>query len=165
MPGSDIATHAILAFTAWAIVWYSLETRRLADVTEQQLRMSLQPIMIVTENMPVPRLLNIGKSPAVHVTLEDVKRGNYTFKLKGWELCLAQAQDYGLRIEVYDVSDRQETESGTIDRIKSEHLSCRDKDDFYFLFIHYTDIVGGKWKTICKVTSEGIRFEKVEVIK
>ncbi len=168
VPADDTMGHAILAFTAWAIVWYTLETRRLADVTERQLHISLQPIVVATQIMPEPRLLNIGKSSALHVTFEDVKRGEYTFKLKGWELCLVhdsmRDQSYGVPIEIYDATGKQKTTSGEVDRIKRDCLPCRGEHDTYLLFIHYDDIAGGKWKSTCKVKPNGISLEKVEVV-
>ena len=160
----EIASIAVLTFTACAIVWYTVETTRLANVTERQLKIALQPIVVGTQSMPEPRLLNIGKSPAFRVSVEDIRRGDYTFKFIEHELCLVREESYPLPMKVYKGS-KEIIGSGEVDSIKGSVLSPKDEDDAYELVIRYRDIVEGKWVTFCKVVPNGIRFERIEGIE
>jgi len=63
----------VLALTFGAIVWYTVETFRLRKINEKQIRINILPLIAIVDIGNEIRLKNIGKSPALNVTINPIK--------------------------------------------------------------------------------------------
>lgn len=69
----SIINIIVLALTFIAIVWYTVETFRLRKINEKQIRINIMPLIAVVNIGNEIKLKNIGKSPALNVTVNPIK--------------------------------------------------------------------------------------------
>lgn len=69
----SIINIVVLALTLIAIVWYTVETFRLRKINEKQIRINIMPLIAVVNIGNEIKLKNIGKSPALNVTINSIK--------------------------------------------------------------------------------------------
>jgi len=157
----------ILAITACAIIWYTIETRRLVSLTRKEIKLNIRPAIVVTSVGTSMRLKNIGKSPALNITMKDIVRKSnppketYKFKFSR-KSQLGVGEECGLAVSSY-CNDKQIVASGDSDNIKKYFLdynSLTEKQAFS-LIIEYNDIEMGKWRSVSLVNNKGIHFFKL----
>jgi len=154
----------ILLVTGGILLWYTIETRRLHIVSSKQLKIDIRPIMVAVERSNSLTLKNIGRSPALNVTVKDVLRYNETYFKFGRRTVWAAGEVLSLPITPYK-GDKPITASGEAETAKNSYLSCRDAADTYELMIDYNDIEMGQWRSICVVNSDGVQFQGVKELR
>jgi hypothetical protein len=159
----------ILALTAGIILWYSAETKRLADLTAKQIQINIKPIIAIISVCRF-KLKNIGKSPALNILVKDIthvdKASNktYTFKFTEIPVCGA-GEERGAAIIPYCDSSRI-TASGEVEQIIRFWLDCSSlsQGQSYELIVDYEDIEKGKWRSISIVDNEGAHFKEIRAL-
>ena len=70
----EILTFFALFLTLLAILWYAWETREMKRQIIKQTELSLRPFVIISfsESGDKYQLINLGKTPALHVKIDDV---------------------------------------------------------------------------------------------
>lgn len=165
----QLVSVIILAITAGILLWYSAETKRLADLTAKQIKINIKPIITIIGIDNSLRLKNIGKSPALNILVKDVIRidnGNnrndkYVFKFAKITVC-GSDEERGVSITPY-CNDKAITASGDADKTKQYFLDCSSlaQGQNYELIIDYEDIEKGGWKSISIVDNKGVYFKEV----
>lgn len=160
--GSFTVANAILAFTATVIVWYTVETNRLAQLTKKQIEIEIRPIMVIMQNPPDLRVQNIGRSPALGIKIRPLERGQIRLEFPGRLLCLPN-QGYDLRPAVYrdgqHISGSEEAE-----KIWRQALTCQGNDQ-YEILISYRDVEGDAWESRDVIENSGVSSHKVNRAK
>ncbi len=155
---SFTVANAILAFTAAVIVWYTVETNRLAQLTKKQIEIEIRPIMVIMQNPPDLRTQNIGRSPALGVKIRPIGRDQIKLEFPERLLCLP-GQGYDLRPSVYRngqlISGSEEAE-----RIWRQALVCQGNDR-YEIVISYCDVEGDAWESQDVIDKSGVCSHKV----
>lgn len=165
----QLVSVIILALTAGILLWYSAETKRLADLTAKQIKINIKPIITIIGIDNSLRLKNIGKSPALNILVKDVIRidnGNnrndkYVFKFAKITVC-GSDEERGVSITPY-CNDKAITASGDADKTKQYFLDYNSlaQGQNYELIIDYEDIEKGGWKSISIVDNKGVYFKEV----
>ncbi len=150
----------ILLLTGVAIVWYTLETKELVGLTRKQIDIDIQPVLTVKFAGPILQIVNVGRSPALNILVDSIVREDVTFQFEKKALCPANA-GVDLGIEKILKSGTPISASGEIQNVIYQ-LTCSRPGDNYRLVLNYTDLEGGRWRTICRVDREGVEFERVE---
>ena len=159
----------ILTITTGVIIWYTWETRRLAKLTEKQIKINIKPIIVVSSISGGLRLKNIGKSPALNIMVENIIRmyrnEPYIFKFS-YLTEIATNEDKGMAITPY-YKDKPIIPSGDADKVILVLLDYGSlgQEENYELIIDYNDVEMGKWRSISLVDKSGIRFKEVKEIK
>lgn len=163
-------TNLILFITLLAIIWYTIETRRLANFTAKQIKINIKPIITIISIDSSLRLKNIGKSPALNITVKDVERtdssnnrnGNYTFNFTKIAVCGSE-EERGVGI-IPHCNGKPIIASGEADKIKKYFLDYNSlpQGQNYELIIDYEDIEKGKWRSISIVDNKGVQFKEVK---
>jgi hypothetical protein len=81
---TEYGNLVVLTFTLAVIIWYSLETRRLRAITQEQLSRSYLPLVVVEfkkeihagDTIYIPAVRNIGFGPAFNIRISDLKNAN-----------------------------------------------------------------------------------------
>jgi len=159
----------ILAITAGILLWYSLETKRLADLTAKQIKITVKPIITIIGIDNNLKLKNIGKSPALNIIVNDVVRidnsndrnDKYVFKFSKITVC-GSNEERGVSITPY-CNDKAITASGDADKTKQYFLDYNSlaQGQTYELIIHYEDIEKGRWSSTSIVDNKGAHFKEV----
>lgn len=165
----QLVSVIILAITAGILLWYSAETKRLADLTAKQIKINIKPIITIIGIDNSLRLKNIGKSPALNILVKDVIRidnGNnrndkYVFKFAKITVC-GSDEERGVSITPY-CNDKAIIASGDADKTKQYFLDYNSlaQGQNYELIIDYEDIEKGEWKSISIVDNKGVHFKEV----
>ena len=165
----QLVSVIILAITAGILLWYSAETKRLADLTAKQIKISVKPIITIIGIDNSLRLKNIGKSPALNIIVNDVVREDksnnrndkYVFKFSKMTVC-GSNEERGVSITPY-CNDKAITASGDADKTKQYFLdySSLAQGQTYELIIHYEDIEKGRWSSTSIVDNKGVHFKEV----
>lgn len=150
----------ILLVTGGILLWYTIETRRLRIVSGKQLKIDIRPVMVAIERSNSLTLKNIGRSPALNVTVKDVFRHDEMCFKFGTRTVWAAGEVLSLLITPHK-GNEPITSSGAAETAKSNYLSCRDTADTYEVVIDYNDVEMGRWRSICVVASDGVQFKEV----
>lgn len=163
-------TNLILFITLLAIIWYTIETRRLANLTAKQIKINIKPIITIIAIDSSLRLKNIGKSPALNILARDViriyndnnRKDKYVFKFAKITVCNS-GEDRGIAIAPY-CNDKAVTNSKEADDAKIFFLDYNSlaQGQNYKLIIDYEDIEKGKWRSVSVVDNGGVHFEEVK---
>ena len=163
-------TNLILFITLLAIIWYTIETRRLANFTAKQIKINIKPIITITSIDSSLRLKNIGKSPALNILVRDIIRINnennqkneYVFKFTKITVC-GSDEERGVEITPH-YNDKAITASGDADKTIRYFLDYNSlaQGQNYELIIDYEDIEKGKWRSISIVDNKGVHFKEVK---
>jgi hypothetical protein len=163
----QLVSIIILAITAGILLWYSYETKRLADLTAKQIKINIKPIIIVNSISNYCRLKNIGKSPALNITVRDVVRTDnnsnkkYIFKFTEIPVCGSE-EEQGTGITPH-CNGNSITASGDVDNLVTYflHYNSLVQGQDYELIIDYEDVEKGKWRSISIVDNKGVHFKEV----
>ena len=161
-------TNIILFFTLLAIIWYTVETRRLANFTAKQIKINIKPIITIHSIDSSLRLKNIGKSPALNIRiknvirLDDNSKTKYVFEFMEIPVCGAQEQ-HGSGITPH-CNNKPIVASGDADKTIQYFLDYNSltQGQNYELIIDYEDIEKGKWRSISIVDNKGVHFKEIE---
>ncbi len=152
--------NIILSLTAIIVFWYTLETKRLSDLSKKQIEINIRPILIPKWDGRILRLKNIGKSPAINILLEDIKFKRATLKFRKIPLCESEKEP-GAGYELFIDGKRIET-SGEVEKQIAIFLPNEiQKGENYTITIHYQDVENNKWQTRYKAIKEELIFEGV----
>lgn len=163
-------TNLILFITFLAIIWYTIETRRLADLTEKQIKINVKPIIVIISIGSGLELKNIGKSPALNIAVKDVIRTDrsnnrndeYLFNFSKIAVCGSE-EKRGAGITPH-CNGKPIIASGEADNTIKFFLdsSSLSQGQNYELIIDYEDIEKGKWRSISIVDNKGVHFKEVK---
>lgn len=160
-------TNLILFFTLLAIIWYTIETRRLASLTAKQIKISIKPIITIVSIDNNLRLKNIGKSSALNILAKDIIRINndnnrndkYIFKFAKITVCSSN-EERGTSITPY-CNDKAITAGEEVKKYFLDYNSLAYGQN-YEIIIDYEDIEKGKWSSISIVDNKGVHFKEVK---
>lgn len=161
-------TNLILSITLVAIIWYTLETRRLANLTAKQIKINIKPIIVIISIGSNLKLKNIGKSPALNIMVQGVIRvddtnpnDKYLFKFTEILVCGSE-EERGAGITPH-CNDEPIVASGDVDYCIRNYLnySSLSQGQDYKLIIDYEDVEKGKWRSISIVDNKGVHFKEV----
>lgn len=165
----QLVSVIILAITAGILLWYSAETKRLADLTAKQIKINIKPIITIIGVDNSLRLKNIGRNAALNISVKDVIRidnsnnrnDKYVFKFAIITVC-GSDEERGVSITPY-CNDKVITASGEADKTKQYFLDYNSlaQGQTYDLIIDYEDIEKGKWSSISIVDNKGVHFKEV----
>lgn len=161
-------TNIILFITLLAIIWYTVETRRLANFTAKQIRINIKPIITILSINSNLRVKNIGKSPALNIRVKDVIRldnnskAEYVFKFTEIPVCGSEEQ-HGAGITPH-CNNKPIVASGDADKTIQYFLDYNSltQGQNYELIIDYEDIEKGKYRSIGIVNNKGVHFKEIE---
>ena len=162
--------NVLLGLTFIAILWYTVETRRLANLTEKQIKINTKPIIVVKNIVDSLELKNIGRSPALNITIKDIIRKDANNNLCHFEFTkideCGAGEKRGSGITPY-LGDSAIRASGKAHGIKLECLlpGFRPENESYELFIDYNDVEMGKWRSITLVDNKGLHFKEIKDLK
>jgi len=126
MPGNsenkhwtDYATILVLMFTLVVIVWYTVETKRLRTITQEQLSRSVLPLVVLdfresssNNNLVFPIIKNVGFGPAFNINVSNLENGNC--KLNFYPIS-GLGKDSELILPLYTYCETKNGISGTWD--------------------------------------------------
>ena len=150
-----------------AIVWYSIETRRLANLTQKQIKINIRPLICIINTDGQIKLKNIGKSAALNIAIDKVvnrqsrdSQGQiYDFEFSK-RTVLAPRECCTLEITSHLIN-------GTHTNPNTSPFLSSNNPNFigsYELKINYTDIENDKWQSIFEVTQNTLLFRGVKTI-
>lgn len=158
----ELLNNAIVGITAIVIVWYTIETARLADLTEKQIKINIRPVIIVLEVGEKFKIKNVGKSAALNIDIHDVvsenSRGKCLHKFARIPV-LAEKDDIGVSVQPYI---NNEAIGSSADVVSANRQLCYWVGPPYQLEIDYMDIENGKWQTVTLVNKVGIHFQGIK---
>jgi len=160
--------NLIQFFILIAIVWYSIQTRRLANLTQKQIKINIRPLICIVNINGQIKLKNIGKNAALNIAIDNVvnrqsrdSRGqiyNFEFDKK---TVLAPQEDCTLEITPHLVK-------GTHTNPNVAPFLSPNNPNFlgsYKLKINYTDIENEKWQGIFEIKQNNLLFRSIKEIK
>ena len=152
--------NIILSLTAMIILWYTLETKRLSDLSKKQIEINIRPILIARWDGRTLRIKNIGRSPALNIWLEDIYHKNSRLEFHKIPLCEVEKEP-GVGYKLFEGTTRV-IASAEVNQKMTIFLPHNLKgNESYIIFIHYQDVEGDSWQSKCKVAKEGLLFEEV----
>jgi len=164
-------TLIVLFFTFGAIIWYSWETRRLANLTAKQIKINIRPFIVVLRRARNLHIKNIGNSSALNISVRDIireyidpedRKHVYKFKFNK-KTELGPGDDTSIPITVFH-NDTQVQSSGEVNNAISSFLSphALKEGESYELIINYNDVEGGKWRSVTVADNKGENFKEVK---
>ena len=162
--GSLPWSNIILSFTAMAVLWYTLEARRLSELSKKQIEINIRPIIVVRWDGSTLRLKNIGRSPALNISIKDIVDKDARLNFDTMPVCEVGVEP-GIGYKLF-IKDIHIVASGEVDswmRFYFNHNELKN-DESYKIIIDYHDVESGKWRTEYLVTKEGEKFVKAERI-
>ncbi|MBL7130092.1 MAG: hypothetical protein ISS45_01585 [Candidatus Omnitrophica bacterium] len=159
--------NLIQFFILMAIVWYSIETRRLANLTQKQIKINIRPLICIINIDGQIKLKNIGKSAALNIAIDkvinrqsrDSKGQIYNFEFDK-RTVLAPQEDCILEITPHLIK-------GTLTDPNVSPFLAPNNPNFigrYKLKINYTDIEDEKWQSIFEVDQNNLLFRGIKEI-
>jgi hypothetical protein len=162
----NIMANLILFITFLAIVWYSWETRRLVRLTRKQIRIAIEPIIVVEDvSGGKIKIKNIGKSPALNIKISTVtnrickdSKNSYDIDFIGHPFLQPDSD-----CAILGVFKMRES-SGHMNPNPDPFLNSNNPYFIgdYGIIIFYNDIERGKWETRTLIGKEGINFKEVK---
>ncbi len=157
--------NIILFVTFLAIVWYSIETRRLANLTDRQIRINIRPVLCVKDIDSHLTLKNIGNNSALNIHIDKITKISSRDSNNRKYNFIFSTTPYLLPQEECFINITPETETGSYSNINVGPCLNPNNPNFldpYRLSIKYTDIEGGKWESIIEVNSKSILFKETK---
>jgi hypothetical protein len=165
-PKSLNAENGILAFTALAVLWYTLETNRLAQLMNKQIELEIRPLIVFMQDPPHLRIANVGRGPALNIYLHSITRQHegrvLELRYQKIILCAPNAASHDMRPRVYQESKPFVGGGTAEERAWTAALTCRSPEDAYSLVVDYEDVDGDSWRTVSDVDELGVHFRLVE---
>lgn len=158
-------TNFILFITFIAIVWYSIETHRLANLTKRQIRINIRPVLCVKNIDSNLILKNIGNNSALNIHIDKITKISSRDSNNRKYNFIFSTRTYLLPQEECSIDITPETETGGYSNVNVAPLLSPNNPNFltpYTLRIKYTDIEGGRWESIIEVNSKGILFKETK---
>ncbi len=155
----------ILGITALIILWYSVETRRLADLTEKQIKIKLRPVIVVEDvYRDKVKIKNIGESSALSVEIQPIlarkakdSQNSYNIRFDGCPVLEGEASNE--REGIFELCEK----SGRTNPNPAPFLEFQNVffiDDYYITIV-FKDIEKGVWETKTIVDKKGIHFQGI----
>lgn len=160
-------TNIILFATFIAIVWYTIETHRLANLTDRQIRINIRPVLCVKDINSRITLKNIGNNSALNIHIDKIaKISSRDSNNRKYNFIFSTETHLPSQEECF-INITPETETGDYSNVNINPFLDPNNPNFlnpYQLSIKYTDIDGGKWESIIEVNSKNILFKETKAV-
>lgn len=160
--------NIILAFTAMVIIWYTSETRKLAKLTAKQIKIEIEPIIVIEDVDNAVKIKNVGKSPALNIDILKIGNRKSKDSKDGYDIIFANLPVLQSYCGDTVIAKFEPCGScGHWNPNPSPFLDYRNPNfiDNYEIIVQYYDIEMGKWETKTVVDKNGIHFQGIHEIK
>ncbi|MDD5432977.1 MAG: hypothetical protein PHO70_08380 [Candidatus Omnitrophica bacterium] len=158
----------ILFITFLAIVWYSWETRRLVRLTGKQIRIGIEPIVVVEDvSGGQIKIKNVGKNTALNIKISTITKRIFKGCENSYDIVFI-----GKPILQPDTNckiggkPKIRESSGYFNPMLEPLLDFNNPIFLgdYEIVISYNDIEGGNWEVKTSISKEGVNFKEVKNI-
>ena len=156
----------ILGITALIILWYSVEAKRLADLTEKQIKIKLRPVIIIDRVYGNwIDLKNVGESVAVSIKIRPIQERSFSGSADSYEIHFNECPvlEQGATATLTGHFRKQNTEGWTTLTHPDPLLDYTHQSfvNSYDILIHFNDIENGGWETRTRVDNLGTHFQSM----
>jgi len=162
----SIINIVVLALTFIAIVWYTVETFRLRKINEKQIHINIMPLVVVMNIGNEIKLKNIGKSPALNVTIDSIKNRASGDSKEKFDFIVAESipfLDVGQETQI-PIKPKPIALSGHQNPNPDPFLNPSNPNflEEYTLIINCEDIENSKIQLLINICKKGIIFKKAK---
>ena len=160
----QLVSIIILGITAYILLWYSSETKRLADLTAKQIDINIRPIIAIRLSGNIFHIKNIGRSPAFNIFVHDIVNGPACVKSDIIDICEVDVEkEINSRLfgDGYEIVTSKEKD---FNYSRYLYKSSQEQGKGYDVIIDYDDIERNTWRTKYTLTKRGMELEKITKI-
>jgi hypothetical protein len=162
-------TNFILFITFLAIIWYSIETRRLVAITKKKMRIDIEPLVVVEDvSGGQIKIKNIGNNAALNIKILTISKRKcrdckYTYDIDFAEYPIIEHGAEQKIIGLFKICESSGLQNPNADPFLN--FNNHNFIDDYQIAIHCTDIEQGRWETKALIDKNGIHFQGIRELK